>query len=382
MTPHSSGSWRVLHVIATLDVGGGSEHLIHLVRGLGARGHSSTVVFGRPGPALERLREAGAGVHAVGTLRFAGPLQLARAFRFLPHDLVHLHGTRSGFFGALALRGRPDPIVYTGHAFSFNRRLPGLLRAVAVRAERFIVTTARRTVCLTEGDLATARRLGIPTQHFVVVPNGIPIERFEHAADRRAEFGLPAGTPCVGLLARLVEQKDPLAFVAMAARLAARRPDVRFIVAGDGPLRAAAEQAARAAGLGAAITFCGFRTDAAELLKTFDVAVFPSLWEGLPLAVLEAMAAGAAVVASDLPGHREILEDGVHGRITPPGDPAALAAAVEELLQDPARRARLVAAARERVRERFTVERMVERTVAVYRDAIARADAPGLRATT
>jgi glycosyltransferase involved in cell wall biosynthesis len=99
--------------------------------------------------------------------------------------------------------------------------------------------------------------------------------------------------------------------------------------------------------------------------------VFPSWWEGLPLTVLEAMAAGAVVVASDLPGHREILEDGVQGRIAPPGDDARFAAVIEELLADSAERQRLVAAAHERVRARFSVGRMVEATIGVYRAALA-----------
>ena len=206
---------RVLHVMATAEIGGGSEHLVHLVTGLAKRGYDSTVVFGRPGPTVERLRGVGADVHIVGVLRFAGPFKLGRAFRSIAHDLLHLHGSRSGFLAALYLRiaGRA-PAVYTGHALAFNRRLPSVFMFIAVRGERFIASVACRTICLTRGDLERARKLGVPVARAVVVPNGIPIERFESAGGLRAEFGLPPGTQLVGMLARLVEQKNPLGFVA------------------------------------------------------------------------------------------------------------------------------------------------------------------------
>lgn len=372
---HGARPPRVLHVMATAEVGGGSEHLVELVRGLQTHGFASLAAFGRDGPAVVRLRESGVEVSVLGTLRFAGPRKLARLFRATAVDLIHLHGSRAGYLGALAARRTgAGPLVYTGHAFSFNRRLPAPLRGLAARAERVTCGMARRVICLNRADRETAARLGIPIGHFVLIPNGIHAARFAGAQPRRAEFGYDPATPVVGMCGRLVPGKAPLAFVAMARRVAAAMPEARFLVVGDGPLRSRFERAVAAAGLAGRVRVTGFRGDVPGLLATFDVAVFPSLWEGLPLAVMEAMAAGRGIVATDVAGHRALLRDGESGRLVPPGDDTALAAGVMGLLGDATLRARLGAAARAHVLAHFTVERMVADTAALYRAVLAGAE--------
>jgi glycosyltransferase involved in cell wall biosynthesis len=190
----------------------------------------------------------------------------------------------------------------------------------------------------------------------VVIPLGIDLDRFA-SVERRAHEG-----HVVGNVARLVEQKDQRALVDAAPAILERFADARFVVAGDGPLRAKLE--ARAAGL--PFDFLGERGDVPELLAGFDVFAFPSLFEGLCLAVIEAQAAGVPVVATPVGGIRETVVDGETGLLVPPNDPPALAAAVCRLLDDPALAARLAHEARRRVRERYSVERMVAGTLALY----------------
>jgi glycosyltransferase involved in cell wall biosynthesis len=189
----------------------------------------------------------------------------------------------------------------------------------------------------------------------VVIPLGLDLAGFD--VERRAHDGR-----VVGNVARLVEQKDQRALVEAAPAILERFPDARFVVVGDGPLRAELER--RADGLPFELT--GARDDVPELLAGFDVFAFPSRFEGLCLAVIEAQAAGVPVVATPVGGIRETVVDGETGLLVPVGDAAALAAAVCRLLEDPELSARLAAEARSRVRERYSVEHMVEQTLRLY----------------
>jgi glycosyltransferase involved in cell wall biosynthesis len=377
--PGGPARLRVTHVINTAEVGGGAEHLIQLTRALAPHGVDSAVIAGRDGPASARLREVGVPVEVLGSMRVGSPARLAERLRRASPDLLHLHGSRAALVGTLASgRSGSRPIVYTAHAFSFRRRMPAPLPWLAARVESWICRQVAAVVCLTRGDVEEAAARGVPTGRCVVIPNGIALDRFPAGGDRRRELGIGSATPVVGMLARLVPQKDPLTFVGAARRVAEAMPDARFVLAGDGPLRTEVERAARELIEAGRLTLTGFRSDVPELLATFDVVVMPSLWEGLPLALLESMAAGRAVVASRLPGHAEVIEEGVSGLLVPPGEPDPIASAILALLADPERRRALGRGARARVECDYSVERMAEATARLYR-ATVEAGAPGPR---
>jgi glycosyltransferase involved in cell wall biosynthesis len=188
----------------------------------------------------------------------------------------------------------------------------------------------------------------------VVIPLGIELGRFGYPRPHRGRV--------IGNVARLVEQKDQRVLVDAAPAILERFPDARFVIVGDGPLRGELER--RAAGL--PFEFTGERDDVPALLAGFDVFAFPSLFEGLCLAVIEAQAAGVPVVATPVGGIRETVVDGETGLLVPRQDPPALAAAVCRLLEDEALAERVAGAARTRVHERYSVERVVEATLALY----------------
>jgi glycosyltransferase involved in cell wall biosynthesis len=189
----------------------------------------------------------------------------------------------------------------------------------------------------------------------VVIPLGIDLERFGVA--RRAHEGR-----VIGNVARLVGQKDHGALISAAPAILERFPDARFVVVGDGVLRSELEELAT----GLPFEFTGERADVPELLAGFDVFAFPSLFEGLCLAVIEAQAAGIPVVATPVGGIRETVVDGETGLLVPPHDPPALAAAISRLLDDPALASQLAGEARSRVHERYSIERMVAATLKLY----------------
>jgi glycosyltransferase involved in cell wall biosynthesis len=374
MPPSSS----VLHIINTAEIGGGGEHLLNLTRGLVPQGFSSQAVVGRDGPFSERLRRAGVAVEVVGPLGVAAPLRLASLLRTSPPAVLHLHGSRAGFLGSLAARmAGVRPVVYTAHALAFHRPLPPGLHALAGRAEAVTGRLADRVICLTTGDCEAIIRRGVPRERIAVIPNGIDPDRFapsDAAAVRdacRRELGLRADDVAITMVARLVPQKDPLSFVRMARSVADQIPEARFLLVGDGPLRPQVEAEVRTQGLDGRLRLTGFRDDIPALLAAADLVVSPSLWEGLPLLALEAMAAGKPLVATDLPGHAEVIAHGETGLLVPAGDPSLLSAAVAELVRSPEGRRAMGERGRERLRARFTLAHMIESTALVYRAALA-----------
>lgn len=367
---------RVLHVINTAEVGGGGEHLLHLVQGLTPRGFASAVIMGRPGPTTARLQEVGIPVEIIGPMGAPALLRLARLFRAGRPDLVHLHGSRAGFLGSLAARmAGVRPVTYTAHALAFHRQASPLFQWAMARMEAATFRSVDRVICLTAADGKAAAARGMRTAHVVVIPNGIDVNRFDGIAGRRVELGV-GDAPVAGMVARLVPQKNPLGFVRMARLVSEAVPDARFLLVGDGPLRPAVEHAIRELRLDGRVILTGFRPDIPEMMASMDVVVLPSLWEGLPIVALEAMAAGKPIVASDLPGLAEVVVDGETGVLVSPHDPARLANAVTVLLTDARQRLAMGQRARVRVAQAFSVERMVGATADLYRTMLASAQRP------
>ena len=362
---------RVLHVIGTAEVGGGGEHLVHLARGLMVHDCTSSVVVGRDGLAGARLREAGVLIIAIGPMGAGALWTLARVLRRERPDVVHLHGSRAGLLGALSARAAGiQPVIYTAHAFAFRREDYAVFRDVFVLAERATCALADQVICLTHGDLSAAKGAGIEMRHATVIPNGIDLARFNVDGDRRA-LGIPEGAPVIGMVARLVPQKDPTTFLHAARLVADALPEARFLLIGDGPLRPAVEATVQKLALEGRCLVLGTRQDVPQLLAAMDVLWLTSRWEGLPFAALEAMAASRPVVASRLPGINEVVEDGLTGVLVPPGDAPEFARATIALLSDAPRRAAMGTRALRRVAEHFSIERMVNSTVRVYHAALA-----------
>jgi len=214
---------------------------------------------------------------------------------------------------------------------------------------------------------------GIPTDRFAVIANGVDLNPFVSSSNRRAEFGLDPKTPVVGMVARLVPQKDPVTFLRMARLVSEQVPHVCFLLVGDGPLRSTVEQKVQELELRDRVIVTGFRSDIPELLQTMDVVVLTSRWEGLPLTLLEAMGAARPVVATLVAGSSEVVVDGETGFLVAPGDPTQIATAVTQLIQNPAQRQAMGEQGRRRVGRDFSLARMVEETARVYRSVLPNA---------
>ncbi len=340
----------VLHVLP--HPGGGAETYIDMLEALPGYRHERF--------ALSVTRSRLRGVPSV-LARRRELRRLAREF-----DLVHIHGDMAAMIAAPVVSGRP--LVITGHGLHRLRRSGGALGWLVRRRLRNAVAASARTILNSRAerdDLAPALPAALRGR-LAVVHNGTPLPTPVGAA-RRAELrrALELGEAEVAVLfaARLEARKDPLAAIEACEAARAGGAPLVLLVAGDGPL--AGEVRGRA---GAGVRALGHRDDIADLFAAADLFLLPSHREGMSLALLEAMATGLAPVVADGAGNAEAVADA--GRIFVAGDREAMAAALGELAADPAERARLGAAARERVRDELSVERFRDGTRAEYEAAL------------
>ena len=376
---------KILYVIGTLDVGGAEHQLVQLVSRLDCRRFRPVVcALSSGGPYTEALAAAGVPVHIVG---FRGlnrglwtPCYLRRILAEL-RGLVTLIRTERptivhGFLfwayviGTFAARKARVPIVVA------SRRSLGCFKTGKPHYHWLEHLANRRTNLLVANSEAVKQdvmvREGVPGARIRVVYNGIDAERYERTAtpQLRAELGIPSGTQVVGVVANLIHYKGHRFLFQAYQRIRASCASTMLLLAGDGPCRPELERLAAELGIVDRVRFLGTRRDIPELLALTDVVVLPSLEEGFPNAVLEAMAAGKPVVASAVGGIPEAVVHGETGLLVPSGDAATLAGAILDLLGDPARAQRMGHAGQERVREQFGMEQMVEGMEAIYEELL------------
>lgn len=372
---------RVIQTIGDGELGGGTTHVLQLLRGLDRTRWDPVLVCDPRGPLSDLARETGTRVVSVAFRGSRWSPRRARTLRDIVRSespaVVHAHGSRAAFAAAQALGpASPVPLVYSEHGLATLVERSRPLQWLAARAESRTLRRASRVLVLSEHSRGEVERL---------VPDALPRVRVSSNAvdptpsarsrsDARRELRVPESHLLVMSVARLVPQKAPLELIEAAVRVARIRPDVSFVVVGDGPLRRDAERVARRRG--APVRFAGARLDTRDLLPGGDVFCLSSHWEGVPISILEAMAAGLPVVATAVGGVPSIVTDGETGLLVPPGNPPELARAIETLAGEPTTRATLGEAGRQRVLREHTVDHLVARVEAVYAELLDERAAP------
>jgi glycosyltransferase involved in cell wall biosynthesis len=377
---------RVLHVISSGGMYGAEAVILNLARAMegGPHGMALGSFDNRPNANLE-LHQAAVGrgleSHLVlcrGQMDRSAVGRLRELARETGADVVHAHGFKADIYTYLAMRGRGAALVSTCHTWydtDWRVRLYGAL-------DRFVLRRYVRVVAVSEEVRGRLLRAGVDAARVRMVRNGVDLGPFAGAepgtgsgggSGLRAELAgaLPAGAPLIGLVGRLAWEKGVDVFVHAAARVAEEFPEARFVIAGEGPERAMVEGLIGELGMGAKVTMLGRRDDMAGVYASLDVMVSASRQEGLPMALLEGMASGRAIVATavgEVPG---LIADGETGMLVAAEDVATLAAGIAGLLRAPERRARLGAEARRRVQEEYSAERMAGEYLRVYEEAVA-----------
>jgi len=360
-----SGPVTIAHVLVSTEPGGGPQHVLDVAAGLRARGWRP-IVAGPPGGAMvARFRESSLETVAARTDRL-GPLTLLRLVRLIRSQdvrLVHSHGKGAGLHARLAARVTGVPAVHTLHGIHYER-YRGPARAGYLALERRLSRWTRVIVNVSRAQEAEGLALGLFTRgQSRVILNGVDVARLTGRAlerwDARIALKVEQSAAVIGTAARFDEVKRlDLLLHALAAL-----PSATLVLIGAGPEAGALRALAARLGVAPRVRFAGALVDAARLFRAFDVFAAPSRKEGLPLAVIEAMALGLPVVASDIAAHREVL-----GPSAPlvEGSEGMLAKRLGELLADEALRGRLGAENRTRARSELDARAMVTALEGLY----------------
>jgi glycosyltransferase involved in cell wall biosynthesis len=293
--------------------------------------------------------------------------RLASLYRRFAPDLVHAHGSQGGVAARLARVGRPGaPLVFSPHNFAFTNYFTSAVeRGIYEGIERSLAPLATRFLCVCEAEAQVADRVA-PERRIRVVHNGI--EALSPAAPEPRVAALAASGPLLAIVAELQPPKGVTTAIAAMPAVLAAFPDAKLAIAGDGIEREALEGQINELGLGQSVAMLGSIDGVAGLLSAADVCLQPGWSESFPYSVLEAMSLGLPIVATDVGGVGEAIEDGVTGRLVASKDAEGLAAATVDLLADRALASHLGGAAEARQRERFTFETMFSGTLDVYRE--------------
>ena len=364
-------------VVDSLEVGGAERHVVDLAVALSRREYEVTVACSVAGDLYKSLEEANVTVRSLldQLVKRRVSAAYARALRRLAKDerfdLVHAHVYASAAAAAIATVGTGVPLVVTEHTEAVwrGRRARLVTRWFCRRTSRVIaVSDAVKRRLVKQDD--------IPPGKIALIPNAVP-------ANPDSGSGTPPlrdelrDRPLVGVLARLQPEKGVATFLKAGAHVANIVPQACFIVVGDGPLRTELEVLVRRLCIEQNVRFLGFRSDPRALIELLDVLVVPSLTEGAPLVVLEAMAAGVPIVASAVGGIPDQIRHEGEGLLVPPGDPEALGDAVLKLLRDPGLARRMGASGCRKSASVFSHATMVARTEEVYRAALGPSPASG-----
>jgi glycosyltransferase involved in cell wall biosynthesis len=335
----------VLHVCDKFGVAGSSIHGVSRLFSwwfprYERRFAPSLVGLKHPEPATRWLGEQGIPVHNLGRGRFDPRIlgDLVRVGRERRARILHVHGYAAADFGRLAARRLGAALVL--HEHFADPRMP----AYQGLADRVLSSLTDRAIAVSASTRDfLVRERHVPADRVRLIWNGAPLGDFapvspDVARTARRSLGIAEDAMVAGTIGRLSEQKGHRYLVEALPALLASRPKAHLLIVGDGDRMEALKAQAAALGVGARITFAGHREDVRALLGALDVFCISSTYEGTPLALFEAMAAGRAIVSTAVDGCREVLEDGVTGLLVPPRDPAALAAAIGRALDDAALR--------------------------------------------
>lgn len=376
---------RVLYVVDTLGMGGAEQSLLTTVTRLD-RGQFEPIVSSvYVGQTLKAEYEAaGVRVEAMGIkgkYRFATAIRrLVRLIRQEQPDLIHTVLFRAGQIGRIAGLLCRRPVVSTWSSVPYSReRIENdpavtpwklrILRKVDSLTCRFVTRFHSVSDCVRD---VNCRHLGVSPTKVTVIPRGRDGDHYEKAssiesARLRQALGLEKADPVILNVGRLMSAKNQVALIEAASLLRKSYPNAVLLIAGQGPLRDSLETSVNEQGLERSVRLLGHRADVPLLLGLADVFAFPSLHEGQPGALLEAMLAGLPIVASDIPMHRELIEHGKTGLLVPANDPGAIADGILTLAGDPATTRKLGETAQTIARQRFDIHNVVRETEEFYR---------------
>jgi len=374
--------FKLLHIVGDSSFGGAAKIILRLAQTMKVEGWQVDILTTNS-VFQEASRQHDIGVVSLDAIRrevrpWWDLRGLVRLYKFLRRErylVVHTHTSKAGFVGRLAAwLARVPVILHTAHGFAFHERSPRSTRAFYCALERLASRWCDRIVSVNEFHRRWALELGICGPNKIsAIPNGIARQSPNLPASAvvlRRSLATPAADLIVLTMGRLAPEKGLEYLIEAASLLRCSRPAFRFVLAGDGPLRAQLQGLAESLGASRHVEFLGYREDIPDLLAACDLVVLPSLREGLSIALLEAMAAGKPIVTTEIGSNLAVVSQADTALLVPPGDPQALCDAILRCGCDPALRATLGTNARLLFERRYTEERMLNSYKKLYVDLV------------
>lgn len=322
LTMSHSNKIRILETIRQGQIGGGESHLLSLVENLDKDRFEPVVLSFTDGPMVDRLKAMGIQTEVIYTEKPFDFSKWKKVKAFIQSNniqLVHAHGTRANSNVFWATKKLQLPLVYTIHGWSFHDDQNPLIKKVRVMGEKLLTRKSDINISVSASNQQTGKQYFSGFES-VVVNNGIDQNKFNpdrSFKDVRAELGIPKDTTLVLFVARFIHQKQPLKLISAFAKAVQQLPSLRLLMVGDGDQKTEALEMVKQLGIAEQVIFAPFRQDVPDVLAAADIFVLPSLWEGLPIGLLEAMAMGKAIIGTKVDGTSEVIQHNVNGLLVP-----------------------------------------------------------------
>ena len=362
---------KVLEVIRQGQIGGGESHLLDLIYFLDKDKIEPICLSFSDGEMIRRLKQMGISCYVIDTQKpfdMSVQRQIIELIRKENIHLVHAHGSRAASNILFPVRKLHLPLVYTVHGWSFHDDQSFFVKKLRGWSEKLICYYANQVICVSESNKTTGRVV-FGLHHAVVIENGVNLEKFNPDGsfkNLRSEFGFSDSDFIVGFIARCTKQKNPLVFLAALEKAHSTNPSVKGIFVGEGDMDEEVDAYIQQHQMSGYLYRSPFRTDVPDLLHSIDVYCLPSLWEGLSIALLEAMAMQKAIIATPTDGTKEVLRHEENGLIVPIDDAYALSDSISCFYKDYSMLKKCSESARHFVSERFNAKRVADSVLSIY----------------
>lgn len=366
---------RVLEVIRQGQIGGGESHLADLIELMDKESFEPICLSFTSGEMIDRLEAMGVRCHVIDSSRgfdLSVQKKVMNLIRQEKIDIIHAHGTRAASNVLLPVMRMGLPFVYTVHGWSFHDDQGWLTYNARRLSEKLICSRANRVICVSEGNALTGKEaFGLKPP--MVIKNGVNLNKFNPdiaSSLSRSDFGFALDDFVVGFIARCTKQKAPLDFLSAIERSHATDNSIKGLFIGEGDMDAAVDNFIADHQMSSYVFRSPFRTDVPDLLRMMDTFCLPSLWEGLSIGLLEAMAMGKAIIVTPTDGTREVIVHEHSGLIVPFSSPEQISDNIIRLKSDSELRIMCGSNARQLVSTRFNAQNVADAVAKVYQQVM------------
>ena len=368
---------NVLHLITATEqnkgVGGAETLLLAMLKNIDKARFHFTIAYATKGVLNKDFEKAGAEVIQFDTyihLDVAAILKIKKIIRDKNIDILHSHQPRLDLFGAIACKLTGKPMIFTRHLAISESPISSFKKFAFMSFDKFTLASAKKMVCASKSiadDLEVNEKAD--RRKIEIIYAGLDLLVYDREIKKgsiRREFSIPSDAPLIGMLGRINAQKSHQYFLMAASEVLKEEPHARFLIVGDGPLRAAQEKLAKSLGIEPSVIFTGFRTDIPQIMGDLDISALSSLTEALAIVKMEAMAMGKPVVSFDVGGVSELVINGKTGFLILPKDWKSFAQAIIGLIRDKQKALQMGMSGRKRVEEMFSLDIMVHKHEQLY----------------